>query len=65
MSAFAHTMTDILTDEEWNELQALREAISYNPATVHPLKMEKFTELFSRSLRGKGHCEMSLEPSNY
>lgn len=47
-------MDDKLTQEEWNELQALREAITLYPASVHPMKMEKFTELFSRSIRGKG-----------
>jgi hypothetical protein len=43
-----------LTTEEWNELNALREAIHYSPHTVSPEKMEKFTELFVRSLEGKG-----------
>jgi DNA-binding MarR family transcriptional regulator len=43
-----------LTTEEWKELNALREAINYNPHTVSPKKMEKFTELFVRSLEGKG-----------
>ena len=42
-----------LTTEEWNELNALREAIHYSPHTVSPEKMEKFTELFVRSLEGK------------
>jgi hypothetical protein len=39
---------------EWNELQALRRAISENPASVHPAKMERFSELFARTLVGKG-----------
>ena len=43
-----------LTTEEWNELNVLREAINYDPSTVTPEKMEKFTELFVRSLEGKG-----------
>jgi len=43
-----------LTTEEWNELNVLREAINYDPITVTPEKMEKFTELFVRSLEGKG-----------
>ena len=38
-----------LTQEEWNELVALKEAINYNPASVHPDKMELFTELLVRS----------------
>ncbi len=47
------TGTNNLTNDEWNELNALREAINYNPSTVCPTKMEKFTELFVRSLEGK------------
>jgi hypothetical protein len=43
-----------LTEEEWTELNALREAINYDPSTVSPEKMEKFTELFVRTLEGKG-----------
>jgi hypothetical protein len=39
---------------EWNELQALRRAISENPASVHPDRMERFTQLFARTLVGKG-----------
>jgi hypothetical protein len=48
------TNTEYLTQEEWRELNALREAINYNPSQVCPQKMEKFTELFVRSLYGKG-----------
>jgi len=47
------TGTEELTTEEWDELVALKEAINANPATVHPDKMEKFTELLVRSLEGK------------
>ena len=43
-----------LTTSEWYEIQALRRAISDNPAAVHPIKMERFSELFARSLAGKG-----------
>ncbi len=39
-----------LTDEEYQELDALRKAINANPASVHPEKQERFTELFVRSL---------------
>ncbi len=49
----AKTGTSQLTIEEWNELNALRMAINYNPHTVSPEKMEKFTELMVRSLEGK------------
>ena len=48
------TNSEYLTQEEWRELNALREAINYNPSQVCPQKMEKFTELFVRSLYGKG-----------
>jgi len=39
-----------LNKEEWEELDALRKAINQNPASVHPEKQERFTELFVRSL---------------
>jgi hypothetical protein len=48
------TGSEYLTEEEWIELNALREAINYDPSTVSPEKMEKFTELFVRTLEGKG-----------
>jgi hypothetical protein len=43
-----------LTNEEWNELVALKDAINYNPSSVHYEKMERFTELMVRTLEGKG-----------
>lgn len=46
--------TGKLTDEEFKEMDVLRQAISQNPAYVHPNKMETFTELFVRSLEEKG-----------
>jgi hypothetical protein len=39
-----------MTEQEWNELNALRSAINDNPASVHPEKMELFTTLFVKSL---------------
>ena len=39
-----------LTDEEFAEMTALKNAINANPASVHPEKQERFTELFVRSL---------------
>jgi hypothetical protein len=48
------TSTDYLTEDEWNELVALKNAINDNPASVHFEKMERFTELMVRSLEGKG-----------
>jgi hypothetical protein len=41
-----------LTDDEWKEMNSLRKAISYDPSTVVPEKMEKFAELFVRSIEG-------------
>jgi len=46
-----------LTQEEWDELNVLRLAINDNPASVHPEKQERFTELFVRSLEGKGDVQ--------
>ena len=47
------TNTTTLSDEEWNELVALKDAITYHPASVSADKMEKFSELMVRSLEGK------------
>ena len=47
----SRTGPEKLTVEEWDELNALRRAINYNPHTVTPEKMEKFTELLVRSLQ--------------
>jgi hypothetical protein len=44
-----------MTQEEWNEMDTLRKAINDYPASVHPSKMERFTELFVMSLEGKGN----------
>jgi hypothetical protein len=49
----AKTGSELLTKEEWNELVALKEAITYAPQTVSAAKMEKFAELMVRSLEGK------------
>ena len=42
-----------LTDEEFEELVALKNAITYQPSSVSAEKMELFTELMVRSLEGK------------
>ena len=47
------TSAEVLTQEEWDELVALKEAITYAPQTVSAQKMEKFAELMVRSLEGK------------
>jgi hypothetical protein len=51
--SLSRTRIKPLTEEEWNELIALKDAINVNPASVHPEKMELFTELLVRSLEGK------------
>jgi len=51
-----------LTQEEYNELIALKNAITYSPSTVNSEKMEKFAELMVRSLEGK--CD-PLPPKNW
>lgn len=43
-----------LTDSEWNEMAALKDAINQRPQSVVPEKMEEFTEYFVRSLRERG-----------
>jgi hypothetical protein len=49
----ARTGNENLTKEEWDELVALKDAITYAPQTVSSEKMEKFAELMVRSLEGK------------
>lgn len=44
-------MTMSLTQEEYEEMRALKSAINEYPASVIPEKQERFTELFVRSLR--------------
>ena len=56
------TGTAELTKEEWDELVALKDAISYAPQSVSADKMEKFAELMVRSLEGK--CD-PLPPKNW
>ena len=43
-----------LTNEEWEEMNALKKAINDHPASVSPEKQERFTELFVKSLRSLG-----------
>ena len=42
--------THPLSQEEQKEMEALREAINLHPASVHPDKMEKYTEYLVRSM---------------
>lgn len=43
-----------LSQDEWDELCALKRAINDGPACVVSCKMERFAELFVRTLYGKG-----------
>lgn len=52
---FSRPEQNTLTEEEWKELVALKKAINDNPASVHPEKMELFTQLLVRSWEAK--CE--------
>lgn len=45
---------DQLTQEEWNEMVALKNAISDLPETVAPHKMEQFSAYLVQSLRQRG-----------
>jgi hypothetical protein len=44
-----------LTDDEWNEMNALRKVITQRPQALVPEKMEKFTEYMVRSLKEMGN----------
>jgi hypothetical protein len=39
-----------ISDNEWHEMHAIKKAINDHPASVHPGKMERFTELFVQTL---------------
>ena len=45
-------VSEKITKDEWQEMDTLRRAISQLPSSVVPVKMERFTELFVRSLFG-------------
>ncbi len=44
-----------LTDDEWNEMDALRKVIAERPQALVPEKLEKFTEYMVRSLKEMGN----------
>jgi len=48
------TQAGTLTEEEWEELVALKNAINDMPQSVIPEKMERFSDLMVRSLQEKG-----------
>lgn len=54
ITEFLENPSHFLTPDEWLEMQNLKDEINYNPANVVPHKMERFTELYVRSLEGKG-----------
>lgn len=64
---------EYLSNEEWDEMIALKNAINTQPSSVVPEMMEKFTSLFVRSLYGKGddlnntkiHNSMTEHNSNF
>lgn len=56
----SRTANQDLTQEEWNELIALKDAINYNPSQVSPDKMELFTALLVQSLEGKGDPQFDV-----
>lgn len=58
MTLHPHNPAPKLTNEEWQEAKALLKAISDNPATVVPSKMEQFSSLFVRTLAGKGNAPL-------
>lgn len=47
-------LLDPLSEEEREEMVALKRAINDGPSCVAPQKMERFSELFVRSIQGKG-----------
>jgi len=54
MTIFPASSEEELSQEEWQELCSLKEAIDGYPASMATAQMERFTELFVRSLYGKG-----------
>jgi hypothetical protein len=43
-----------LTEDEWEEMKALKNAINEAPHTVSPDKMEQFTSYLVRSMKERG-----------
>ena len=51
---FSSKFKSELSDDQWDELVALKCAINYDPSQVHPEKMELFTAMLVKTLEGKG-----------
>jgi len=45
-----------LTDQEWLEMAELKKQIESDFTTRRTEELERFSELFSRSILGKGDC---------
>jgi hypothetical protein len=56
--------TEPMTKEEWKEMDSLRKAISEQPSSVIPEQMQKFTELFVKSLDGADDSHPLTRKSN-
>jgi len=52
---YANKRNTKLTDSEYNEMVALKNAINEYPQTVVPEKMEEFSEYLVRSLKELGN----------
>ena len=52
--SFSSKHAEKLSQDEWNEMTALKDAINHDISQVAPQKMEAFTEYLVRSLREKG-----------
>jgi hypothetical protein len=50
-----------MSEEELNELFALKSAISYNPASVNSDEMQLFTELLIKSFEFRGEAFVELD----
>jgi hypothetical protein len=50
-----------MTEEEWDQLLSLREAMNTNMAALDAPTQQKFTELLVKSLRGKGNAPLCSE----
>lgn len=53
-----------ISDEDWNELNALKKAINLYPASVHWDQMEKFTELLVKSWKVDEPENLIVEDKN-
>ena len=52
---FSNKTNTKLTDTEYDEMVALKNAIYYNISTVSPYEMEAFTDYLVRSLKELGN----------